>query len=305
MEADVCGNHDQHPMQGGSSNIPVPMTYILFISLNVALELILFQSHQRLPSYQEAVHNTQIPDLLQDEPAFRTEHDNQNDDFAHRKYSSPEGLVSSQRNGSFEQDKGVKRVSCTSSYGSHSSTNTSLEKELPSWQQDYQLSDSPNHSPLSSLERSLERSEEYIRQNSHRSSSGSSHSSTHVPAVQSPLSPDTREGIWERLYEEGDEIPPHNLRHQRRTTVASSAPSNHIGTELLNNGSILNGTDCNIAEFIDPTFNRRPQHNNDKSPPSTLTGADSKPKPMPIIQPHRRRTSDKKKKDKEKECKQQ
>lgn len=85
--------------------------------------------------------------------------------------------------------------------------------------------------------------------------------------------------------------------------MASSEPSNH---ELLNNGHLLNGTDCNIAEFIDPTFNRKPQNSStEESPTSTLTGAESKPKVVPLIQPHRRRSSDKKKKDKEKECKQQ
>lgn len=267
--------------------------------------MILFQSHQRLPSYEEAVHRNQIPDLLQDEPSFRTEHDLQRDDFAHRKYSSPEGLVNSQHNGSFEREnEGVHRLSRTSS---NSPSSTLLERESLR-QQDYRLSDSPNSSPQSSLERSAE----YDRQHSHRSSSGSSHSSSHVPAVLSPTSPDTREGVWERLYEEGDEIPSRTRNHrvlERRITVATSEPSNHLTTELLNNGITLNGTDCNIAEFIDPTFGRKPQNNNNDddegSPVSTLTGPESRPKAVPLIQPHRRRSSDKKKKEKEKECKQQ
>ena len=254
--------------------------------------MILFQSHQRLPSYEEAVHRDQIPDLLQDKHSFRTHHDDQRDDFTHRKYNSREKIGSSQLNGSFDRDKGVKR-----SHGSQSSANTSLEREPPQ-QQEYRLSDSPDHSPLSSLERSLERTDEYDRQLSHRSSSGSSYSSSHVPPVQTPISPDTREAVWERLYEEGDDIPRHT-RHQRRGTVASSEPSNHITTELPN------GTDCNIAEFIDPTFKRKSQNNNESSPPSTLPSAETKPKAMPLIQPQRRRSSDKKKRDKEKECKQQ
>ena len=202
----------------------------------------------------------------------------------------------------------MNRKSHASSHGSHSPTSTSLERE-PVRQQDYRLSDSPNNSPLSSLERSHESTEEFVRQRSHRSSSGSSHSSTHIPPVQTPISPDTREAVWERLYEEGDDILG-NTRHQRvlerRSTVASSSPSNHITTELLNNGNIPNGTDCNIAEFIDPTFNRGTQNNREASPPSTLTSnTESKPKAMPLIQPQRRRNSDKKKKEKEKECKQQ
>ena len=257
--------------------------------------MILFQSHQRLPSYEEAVHRNQIPDLLQDEPSFRTEHDNQRDDFAHRKYSSPERIATGQRNGSFEREKeGVHRLSRTSS---NSPTSMLLDREP------LRLSDSANSSPHSSLERSAE----YVRQHSHRSSSGSSHSSYHAQAALSPKSPDTREGVWERLYEEGDEIPNNARQHkvlERRSTVASSEPTSH---ELLNNGHLLNGTDCNIAEFIDPTFNRKPQNSNaaEESPTSTLSGADSKPKVVPLIQPHRRRSSDKKKKDKEKECKQQ
>ena len=143
--------------------------------------LILFQSHQRLPSYEEAVHRDQIPDLLQDKHSFRTHHDDQRDDFTHRKYNSREKIGSSQLNGSFDRDKGVKR-----SHGSQSSANTSLEREPPQ-QQEYRLSDSPDHSPLSSLERSLERTDEYDRQLSHRSSSGSSYSSSHVPPVQTPI----------------------------------------------------------------------------------------------------------------------
>ena len=278
--------------------IPIHCTQFI---LNVVLVVILFQSHQRLPSYEEAVHRDQIPDLLQDKPSFRPHHDDQRDDFTHRKYSSREQLGSSQMNGSFERDKGVTRISRASSHGSHSSANTSLEREPPQ-QQEYRLSDSPDHSPLSSLERSLERTDEYVRQLSHRSSSGSSYSSTHVPPGQSPLSPDTREAVWERLYEQGDNIP-HHTRHQRvlerRSTVASSEPSNHITTELPN------GTDCNIAELIDPTFNRKPQNNNESSPPGTLPSAETKPMAMPLIQPQRRRSSDKKKKEKEKECKQQ
>lgn len=271
--------------------------------------MVLFQSHQRLPSYEEAVHKNQIPDLLQDKPSFTTEHDSRRDDFAYRKYSSPEQLVSSQHSGSVEREKGMNWVSHGSSHtdSSHSPTNTSLERE-PLRQQDYRMSDSPNHSPLSSLERSLERTEEYVRQHSHRSSSGSSHSSIYNPPVQTPISPDTREAVWERLYEVGDDIP-RNTRQQRvlerRVTVGSSSPSSHITTELLNNGSIPNGTDCNIAELIDPTFNRKSQNNNEASPPSTISSAESKPKAMPLIQPQRRRNSDKKKKEKEKECKQQ
>lgn len=256
--------------------------------------MILFQSHQRLPSYEESVHRNQIPDLLQDEPSFRTEHDHQRDDFAHRKYSSPERLATGQRNGSFERDReGVHRLSRTSS---GSPTNMLLEREP------LRLPGSANSSPHSSLERSAE----YDRQHSHRSSSGSSHSSSHAQAALSPTSPDTREAVWERLYEEGDEIPNNARQHrvlERRSTVASSEPSSY---ELLNNGHLLNGTDCNIAEFIDPTFNRKSQISSaEESPTSTLTGADSKPKVVPLIQPHRRRSSDKKKKEKEKECKQQ
>lgn len=274
-----------------------------------AFVLILFQSHQRLPSYEEAVHRNQMPDLLQDEPSIRADLSKQRDDFADHKDSHTENVSSSQRNGSLEQEKAMKRVSRASSHGSQSSANASLER-LSLRKQDYQLSDSSNHSPLSSLERSLERSEQYSRQHSHRSSSGSSHSSAHVPPVQTPVSPDTRDAVWERLYEEGEDIP-RNTRQQQRVlersvTVASSSPSNHVASELLNNGTIPNRTDCNIAELIDPTFNRKTQNNHsESSPPTTMTSVDTKPKAIPLIQPQRRRSSDKKKKDKEKECKQQ
>ena len=217
--------------------------------------------------------------------------------------------MNTQPDGSFERrDKATKRISQASSYGSQSSTSASLERESLRHQQDYRLSESPNHSPLSSLDGSLERTEGYIRQNSHRSSTSSSHSACNIRPIQSPTSPDTREAVWERLYEEGDDIPRHS-RHQRiverRTTVASSSPSNHLVTELQNSGSLRNGTDCNIAELIDPTFNRKTQNNNEASPPSTLGNPESKPKPVALIQPQRRRNSDKKKKEKEKECKQQ
>ena len=253
-----------------------------------------FQSHQRLPSYEEAVHRNQIPDLLQDEPSFRTEQDHQRDDSAHPKYNNPERLATSQRNGSFEREKeGSHRLSRTSS---NSPTSMLVDREQ------MRLSDSPNSSPHSSLERSVE----YVRQHSLRSSTSSTHSSSQFQAVQSPTSPDTREGVWERLYEEGDEITNNAPQHrglERRSTVASSEPSSH---ELLNNGHFLNGTDCNIAELIDPTFGRKPQNSNpEESPAPTLTEAESKPKAVPLIQPHRRRSSDKKKREKEKECKQQ
>lgn len=267
------------------------------------------QSHQRLPSYEEAVHRNQMPDLLQDEPSIRADLSKQRDDFADHKDSHTENVSSSQRNGSLEQEKAMKRVSRASSHGSQSSANASLER-LSLRKQDYQLSDSSNHSPLSSLERSLERSEQYSRQQSHRSSSGSSHSSAHVPPVQTPVSPDTRDAVWERLYEEGEDIP-RNTRQQQRVlersvTVASSSPSNHVASELLNNGTIPSRTDCNIAELIDPTFNRKTQNNHsESSPPTTMTSVDAKPKAIPLIQPQRRRSSDKKKKEKEKECKQQ
>lgn len=254
------------------------------------------QSHQRLPSYDEAVQREPIPDLLQD-------------DSLHQKQPSPRRDMNTQPDGSFERrDKATKRISQASSYGSQSSTSASLERESLRHQQDYRLSESPNHSPLSSLDGSLERTEGYIRQNSHRSSTSSSHSASNIRPVQSPTSPDTREAVWERLYEEGDDIPRHS-RHQRiverRTTVASSSPSNHLVTELQNSGRLRNGTDCNIAELIDPTFNRKTQNNNEASPPSTLGNPESKPKPVALIQPQRRRNSDKKKKEKEKECKQQ
>ena len=253
-----------------------------------------FQSHQRLPSYEEAVHRNQIPDLLQDEPSFRTEQEHQRDDSAHPKYNNPERLATSQRNGSFEREKeGSHRLSRTSS---NSPTSMLVDREH------MRLSDSPNSSPHSSLERSVE----YVRQHSLRSSTSSTHSSSQFQAVQSPTSPDTREGVWERLYEEGDEITNNAPQHrglERRSTVASSEPSSH---ELLSNGHFLNGTDCNIAELIDPTFGRKPQSSNpEESPTPTLTEAESKPKAVLLIQPHRRRSSDKKKREKEKECKQQ
>ena len=239
-----------------------------------------------------------MPDLLQDE-AFRPEHDHQRDDFAHRKYSSPERLATTQYNGSFEREKdGSNRLSRTSS---NSPPSTLVERD-PLRQQEYRLSDSPNSSPQSSLERSAE----FVRQSSQTSSTGSS---SLVQSLASPASPVTHEGVWERLYEEGDEIPYGSRHHrvlERRVTVASSEPSNHITTELINNGTILNGTDCNIAEFIDPTFGRKSHNNNtEEDPTPTLTGAESKPKAVPLIQPHRRRNSDKKKKEREKECKQQ
>ena len=249
-----------------------------------------------------------MPDLLQDEPSIRAGLNKQRNDFVDHKDSCTESVSSSQHNGSLEQEKAMKRVSRVSSHGSQSSANASLER-VSLQRQDYQLTDSPDHSPLSSLERSLERSEQYGRQYSHRSSSGSSYSSAHVPPVQTPVSPDTRDAVWERLYEEGEDIP-RNTRQQRvlerSVTVASSSPSNHVTSELLVNGTIPNRTDCNIAELIDPTFNRKAQNKYSKpSPPTTMTSADAKPKAIPLIPPQRRRTSDKKKKEKEKECKQQ
>ncbi|XP_068753703.1 trichohyalin-like isoform X2 [Montipora capricornis] len=262
------------------------------------------QALQRLPSYEESVvHRSQIPDLLQDELSFRKDQDDQGDNVSnHKQGIRVEG-------GSFGRDKaGLNRNSRASSQSSHSHSpgSTSLDRESSL----HQHSDSPNHSPLSTLEWSLESTGEYIRHHSHRSSSSSTHSASQVPSVQSPItSPDTREAVWERLYEEGDDIP-HNTRPQRilerRSTVASSAPSNFVTTELIGNGSTANGNECNIAELIDPTFNRQKSQNaSESSPPGTLTGSESKAKAMPLIQPHRRRSTDKKKKDKEKECKQQ
>lgn len=221
-------------------------------------------------------------------------------------------MSSLEKSGSFGREKGalnrVSRASSRSSHQSHSPASSSLERDLSQHQ-----SDSPNHSPLSSLEWSTEGTGEYVRQHSNRSSSRSTHSSPRVQqTAQSPISPDTREAVWERLYEEGASIPRNGKQQQpqklleRRSTVASSAPSNFEDAELLSNGSLPNGSECNIAELIDPTFNRRKsQIVDESSPANTPAGTEAKTKAMPLIQPHRRRSSDKKKKDKEKECKQQ
>lgn len=257
------------------------------------------QSHQRLPSYEEATHRNQMPDLLQDEPAFKPEQDAQGNDFSHRKYSCPERPATSRYNGSFEREiNGANQLSRTSS---NSPPSTILDRD-PLRQQEYRSSDSPNSSQQSSLERSAE----FVRQTSQTSSTSSS---SQVQALASPTSPVTQEGIWERLYEEGDQIPYGSRDRrvlERRVTVASSEPSNHITTELVNNGSIPNGNECNIAEFIDPTFGRKSQNSStEEDPTPSPTGVESKAKAVPLIQPHRRRSSDKKKREKEKECKQQ
>lgn len=270
------------------------------------------QAHQRLPSYEESlVHRNQVPDLLQDEPSLRQDH---GEDVALvKKGSTSEQVNSLEKGGSFGREKGalnrVSRASSYSSHQSHSPASSSLERDLSHHQ-----SDSPNHSPLSSLEWSTEGTGEYVRQHSNRSSSRSTHSSPRVQqTVQSPISPDTREAVWERLYEQGASIPLSGKQQQqpqrlleRRSTVASSAPSNFEDAELLSNGSLPNGSECNIAELIDPTFNRRKSQIIDEaSPADTPAGTEAKPKAMPLIQPHRRRSTDKKKRDKEKECKQQ
>ena len=286
------------------------LVWVLLLLL-LLLTFFLFQAHQRLPSYEEAlVHRNQIPDLLQDEPSFRQDH---GEDVALvKKGSTSEQVSSLEKSGSFGREKGalnrVSRASSHSSHHSYSPASSSLERESSQ-----QQSDSPNRSPLSSLEWSTEGTGEYVRQHSHRSSPRSTHSSPRVQqTLQSPISPDTREAVWERLYEEGASIPLNSKQQQqqrlleRRSTVASSAPSNFVTTDLLSNGSIPNGSDGNIAELIDPTFNRRRSQNVDESSPAnTLAETEAKPKGMPLIQPHRRRSTDKKKKDKEKECKQQ
>ena len=240
-----------------------------------------------------------MPDLLQDEPAFKPEQDAQGNDFSHRKYSCPERPATSRYNGSFEREiNGANQLSRTSS---NSPPSTILDRD-PLRQQEYRSSDSPNSSQQSSLERSAE----FVRQTSQTSSTSSS---SQVQALASPTSPVTQEGIWERLYEEGDQIPYGSRDRrvlERRVTVASSEPSNHITTELVNNGSIPNGNECNIAEFIDPTFGRKSQNSStEEDPTPSPTGVESKAKAVPLIQPHRRRSSDKKKREKEKECKQQ
>lgn len=257
------------------------------------------QSHQRLPSYEEATHRNRMPDLLQDEPTFKPEHDAQRDNNLHRQYSCPERPATSQYNGSFERDiNGAKRLSRTSS---NSPPSTSLDRDALR-QQEYRSSDSPNSSQQSSLERSAE----FVRQTSQTSSTSSS---SQFQALTSPTSQVTHEEVWERLYEEDDQIPYGSRDRrvlERRVTVASSEPSNHINTELINNGSIPNGNECNIAEFIDPTFGRKSQNGSAEEDPTPFpTGVESKAKPVPLIQPHRRRSSDKKKREKEKECKQQ
>ena len=148
-------------------------------------------------------------------------------------------------------------------------------------------------SPPSSQEHSLERLQ--------RSSSASSHSSYRTEgsmhSQQSPL-PCSSEGVWERLYEEEQ---PAGRSLTRSYTVSTSQPTQHENTEIPVLPVSCNRTTFNIAECIDPTYQP-----GQREPPSAAEG---KPKTVPLIQPQRRRSSDKKrreKSDREKEnCKQQ
>ena len=244
-----------------------------------------WQAARRLPSYEEAMNRSSsrqdMPDLLEGEASAGrgTQRQWHDDEMAHsrsRQSSEGEGPAGTACYDSVERHKAV--------WSSHSS------------------------SPQSSQEHSLERSGQ-----SHRSSC-SSYSSSKVESphdqTQCPPSPNTREGVWEKLYEQGSKSY-HNHQHNRPITrsytVSTSQPVIHESSESPTTPISTSRTAFNIAECIDPTYQRRQQE--EPAPLLESMEEETKAKVVPLIQPHRRRSSsDKKKKDKEKEkenCKQQ
>ncbi|XP_032233765.2 trichohyalin isoform X2 [Nematostella vectensis] len=178
---------------------------------------------RRLPSYGEAVHRRQMPDLLQDQDLVL-----EIDPLQIR----PDSLTR------------TTHSSGDSSQGSHPS---SLERGLQvSMEGQTVIPGDKGPSPITSLERSNEQSAS--SRDSFASSGQGSFDRAHV-------SPTSRAEVWERLYEAGaDPEFDHNTKHNRPV-----ARSRTVGTSNPSDNELATRLPYNVVEGIDPTFKRAPK----------------------------------------------